>query len=436
MLETFKAFMADDNAWDMYVTGAAGTGKTTDMATMVQHCMDNEIPALVSAFTHKACGILRSKLPEGAKVTTLHSFLSKRPTINQHATNSKQIQQNRRVGKAEIVRVLFVDEYSMVGEQDLMDLRAAQDEDYDGHPELKVVWIGDPNQLPPVGDMQSVRPSGKYQVKLTKIYRQAMTNPLMQPLQQLVSFINGEPAEPLATSSKFVRGQDIVKAYQEAGDDKVLLAYTNARVQQLNASVQGYTEPKVGDKLFSPCTREFYTFDGWFEGPVSRIDRSFGGPLELGTKYKTLEHLLTLPDIRYAKVEDAEGNALLFATTFGHSDYRLRDSALKTEAANSNAAIEREHPGFKAAGWAKANAKKPLARRRAKAWRDFLTYDECVVCLDFAHAMTVHKSQGSTYDTVVVDTEDLAKVLERDYTLYLKLMYVAISRASNQVITN
>ncbi|MGL5567505.1 MAG: ATP-binding domain-containing protein [Plesiomonas sp.] len=50
--------------------------------------------------------------------------------------------------------------------------------------------------------------------------------------------------------------------------------------------------------------------------------------------------------------------------------------------------------------------------------------------------MTVHKSQGSTYDTVYVDTEDLYRCAAINIKQYLKLMYVALSRASNKVITN
>ena len=154
----FQAFMQDREAWDMYITGAAGTGKTTKLKEKVQYCIDNEIPYVVCAFTHKACGILRSKLPPGACVRTLHSFLGKRPCINTNATKKEHVNQNVRSQGLdtkssetdEEPEVLFLDEYSMVGEKDFMDIREAQDSDYDSIPELKVVWIGDPHQLPPV----------------------------------------------------------------------------------------------------------------------------------------------------------------------------------------------------------------------------------------------------------------------------------------------
>lgn len=437
MLNTFTAFISDKNAWDMYITGQAGTGKTTDLATLVQYCMNEGIDYTVCAFTHKACGILRDKLPSGAKIRTLDSLLKRRPGINQHATNHKHVQTTISSGDGDKSSILFVDEYSMVGEKHLMDIRALQDEDYDGNPEMRVVWLGDPNQLPPVGDQQSVKPSGKYAIKLTKIYRQAADNPLMTPLCQLVGFIGGKPAEPLVTSDKFRRGEDIVKGYQDCTDDKVMLAYTNKRVEELNARVQGRVQPKKGDTVFSPTLRERFTYTGIVPPEeVYGIELPFGDNLGLNSKFKTLEYILKNEDFTFVELTDEEGDTRVFCSIFGHYQFKLMTDRLIKAAADSNKAIEQANPGCQAAGWARANPKHKLARARAKAWRDYLSFNECCICLDFAHAMTVHKSQGSTYHTVYLDSEDLGIAADINYTVYLKLMYVALSRASDSVITN
>lgn len=441
MIEMFKKFMADPNGWDMYVTGQAGTGKTTDLCESVQYCMDNEINYVICAFTHKACGILRTKMPQGAHIQTLHKFLKKRPSINQSATKVAHVQSSVKSGDSDEVSVMFIDEYSMVGERDLMDIRAAQDEDYDGNPELRVVWLGDPNQLPPVKDQQTVKPSGEYCLTLTKVYRQALDNPLMAPLNQLVSFIQGAPAEPLIESDKLVRGQDIVEWYDNDrmsdDHDGIMLAFTNKRVQELNAEAQGRTEPILLDTVFSPNTRESYTFDGVMPNEeVSHIELPYGDNLSLGSKYKTLEHLVQNLNYQFVNLIDDDGDTRIYCSIFGHYEYKKFAEHLMQEAVSSNKAIETKHPGHSAAGWAKANYKSPLARARAKAWRDYLSFNECCICLDFKHAMTVHKSQGSTYNTIYLDTQDLGIAADIDYTVYLKLMYVALSRASNMVVTN
>jgi ATP-dependent exoDNAse (exonuclease V) alpha subunit len=435
MITAFKAFMADPRAWDMYVTGRAGTGKTTDLKTQVEYCIAEEIPYVVLAFTHKACGVLRTKLPEGAVIETLHKFLKKRPGINSEATRKKHVDITVQQGAVIPPRVAFVDEYSMVGERDLMSIRELQDEDYDGTPELKVVWLGDPYQLPPVGDAESVRPTGVHQHVLTKIWRRDADNPLGKPIDQLVSFIEGADPAPLITSKNFVRGADIVEEYLVCDTDKVLLAYTNRRVQALNALCQGRTAPEPGDRLFSPTTKHHYTYIRELgKEEIYQVDKPFGEPLPLNTKYKTLEHLLKM-DVKFCECEDDDGELMIFAYEFGHQDFKDVAEELKTEAVESNFAIEKKHKK-KPAFWAKANPQDKMARRRAKAWRDFLTHNECVVCLDFSHAMTVHKSQGSTFGTVFLDSDDLAIARSKDYIMYLRLFYVALSRASLRAITN
>jgi hypothetical protein len=432
MLKMFKDFITDGNGWDMYVTGRAGTGKTTDLATSVQYCMDNNVEYRVCAFTHKACRILASKLPPGALIQTLHSFLKKRPMINQDASNVKHMQRNVKQGASDKASILFIDEYSMIGERDLMDIRDIQDADEE-HP-MKVVWLGDPNQLPPVGDMQSVNPTGKYCLTLTKVYRQAASNPLMTPLNQLVSYIEGATPQALVSNDNFIREQDIVEWYEnDQPCDSVMLAYTNKRVQDLNARAQGYSLPKPGDKVFNASNRQHYTFVRELESyEVFCIDLPFGlDLLQLGSKYKTLEFIRD-QDYSFAELEDEDGELHQFCYVFGHHNYKVAKEQLMSTAAGSNAAIGVDNP----AEWARANYDTAKAKTRAKAWRQFLSFNECVCCLDFAHALTVHKSQGSTYERVYVDTQDLGLAADFDFKLYLKLMYVAISRASDTVVTN
>lgn len=447
VLDTFKSFMADEEAWDMYISGRPGTGKTTGLRDSVQHCIDNNIKYVVCAYTHKACGILMEKLPEGAVVVTLHSFLKKRPTINQHATDVKRLQTNSQTGAPEAPAVMFLDEYSQVGEKDGVDIRAVQDPEYEGAPNMKVVWIGDKNQLDPIGDMQFVVPDGDYQVTLTKVWRQAGDNPIMDTIEDLANMIEGEKdLAPLKEHATFVRGVDLVEQVQaliqgavqydvEEHLDYVLLAYTNQRVEELNALIQGYDTPLEDDMVFSPTTKQTYKFIDWVDKPAY-IDTAFNGEVHLGSKYQTLEYLIKTGNCKFAELEDGDGVVIVSAVVFGHYQYKLKCDELKAAAAKSNKDIEQANPRFKAAAWAKHNPKTKLSRARAKAWRDFLCFDECVICIDFPHAMTVHKSQGSTYKEVYLDTEDLYKCAKKNVQQYLKLMYVAISRTSHMVYTN
>lgn len=437
MLTMFKEFRKDPEAWNMYVRGQAGTGKTTDLEKVVEYCEANDLAYLVVAYTHKACGIIRSKLPEGAAVSTLHSFLKKRPGINEHATKKEHIQINSQVGDPDSVHYLFIDEFSMVGDKDFADIGAAQDPMYEGKPYMKVIYIGDPNQLPPVGDIPAVRPSGKYNLKLTKIYRQANGSPLLDVLTPLISYIE-KTAEPklLPANEAFHRDCDLAKEYK-THNDCVLLAYTNKAVQEWNVVLAGRESPCERDRVFSPNTKHHYNVYAFLEPQdVKQICRPWDGDLGFNSKYKTLEHLQTMEGIEFIQcASDEENEEYLWATVFGHYNYKMALQHYGSVAAASNKAIETKHKQT-AAQWAKLNRTDKLARARAKAWRDYMTFQECVICLDFPHAMTVHKSQGSTYKNVCIDVKDLAICAEKSYDLYLKLLYVAISRSSSEVFTN
>lgn len=422
----FKEFMEDKDALDMYVTGPAGTGKTHQCKEDVQYCIDNKIPYVVCAYTHKACAILASKLQPTANIKTLHSFLGKRPTINVHATKNDHVSSSLKMGETDVEpKVMFLDEYSMVGEKDLQDIQDA---------EIKVVWLGDSNQLPPVGDVAAIVPTGKYQKVLTKQWRN--DNPLQLPLNRLISFINGEHPAPLEpVKDFFIRGCDIVKEYLKH-DEAIILAYTNKRVQELNAKAQGALDPSEHDQLFSPTIRKDLEFVCWVNTMQVQsivIPRS-DDHLERGTKYKTLEFLLESGNCRFADVLTPEGDIVTIATVFGHYDYKVQEDRLRAAATESNLAIEQKHK-CKAVAWAKANRSTKLAKARAKAWRDYLSFNDCVICIDFNHAMTVHKSQGSTFPVVCLDTDNLALAM-RDFQLYLKLLYVGISRAAKKVYTS
>ena len=438
--DNFIKFLEDPEAWEMFITGQAGTGKTTSLKELVDYCIDQEINYLVCAHTHKACGVLRSKLPLGASVSTLWSFLNKRPTVNDDATNIKHLQGKVRTGECDEVSLLFVDEFSMVGEAELMDLRSLQDPDYEGVPNIKIVAIGDLNQLPPVGDMQTWIPGGDHWHKLTKIYRQADGNQLIETLTDLVAMIEGGELSALAENKNFVKdleGDKLLSMYLSDKADNVFLCYTNEAVQQWNRELQGRDEPIPGDRLFSPTAHRYFDFVRELEtDEIQYIDRLRDDPLFFNSKYKTLEHLLASGMARFFLVKDCENPDLefVFPVVWGTYSAKLLRNDLGIAGVNANKTIEAK--GHNPKSWAKNNYKHELARIRAKAWRNYFVFNETVLCMDFAHAMTIHKSQGSTFNNVYLDAQDLYKCAQNDFKLYLKLYYVALSRAANNVYTN
>lgn len=436
LLEMFKEFLEDRELGEMYITGVAGTGKTTSLAKLIEYCIENRISTVTCAYTHKAVDVLRSKLPKDTErntTKTLHSYLKKVPTINDKATKVQHVDSNAIVAESDIVKVIFIDEFSMIGERDYVDINTMQ-WSTNGVLLTKVVYIGDPNQLPPVKDASIVTPAGKYHFNLTKIHRQADDNPLIDTLLSINDMINGSKPVKLKEHSNFLRGCDIVTEYKKCKTSKVLLAYTNEKVQELNIAIEGRDRPNIGDSVFVSTLKQFRQVVA-MDKKSDYIRNIRGDVIELNSKYNTLETLHLIEDVEFFTLQDDELNDTRRAVVFGHYNYLYRSDKLAKEAVRLNKKITNTYK-VDPTIWCRTNGKTTLAKERNEAWKRYLSFKECVVCVDFSHAVTVHKSQGSTYENVFLDIEDLGRCADNDYELYLKLMYVAVSRASNTVYTN
>jgi ATP-dependent exoDNAse (exonuclease V) alpha subunit len=432
---TLHKFMADKDAWDMFVTGRAGTGKTTALCAVVEALQAEGIPYIVCAFTHKACGVLASKLPPDAHISTLDSFLKKRPGINDSATHRDHVDVRLKMGDSEQYKVIIIDEYSMVGERDNLDLIALQDGNDDGTPVAKIIWVGDPYQLPPVKDFQAVNPGGKYWCQLTHVYRTERPD-LLDLSAKLVSYISGEATpKPMLSTENFIRDRDIVKDYKESTADRIMLAWTNQRVQDLNFAVAGRDLPIVGDVLWDSSRRVNLELLEAVDAYDVKSIETVMGVLQLGTKWRTLEFLQDQDFVQFYRVKNLDsGVEETVATNFGTANFKQLIQKLTDNAVTDNKKIEDKH-GVKASTWAHMNKSSTLARRRGAAWRRLLSFKESALCLDFPYAMTIHKSQGSTYDEVYLDTDDLARCAAFGITMYARLFYVAVTRATTKVVT-
>ena len=431
-------FLKDEKHFEMFVTGRAGTGKTTKVASIVTELEATNTSYIVCAHTHKACGILASKLPETAIVKTLHSYLKKRPGINEHATRAQHVSINTKMSSSERPAVVIVDEFSMVGERDYMDLVAMQDP-HDGEKCIKTIFVGDLYQLPPVGDLQTIRPKEPYWIKLTKVHRTDRPD-LLGAMTRIANMIDGAPVERIESSENFVRNVEIAKLYAEDQEtNKVLLAWTNKAVQELNKTVEvllNGSSKLDGTRLWCPSLRRKLVFESLCNTEEVRELITPVGPLPRNTKYKTLEYLLDFKGITFASFYDASiQSSYQLAFVFGHYDYQCKVKELTERAVAANQAIKQHCGDLSPAVWARANSGTNKAKQRAKAWRALLAFKEAVVCVDFPHAMTIHKSQGSTYNHVYIDTKDLSKCAERNLKTSLSLFYVAVSRAALKVYT-
>ena len=129
------------------VAGAAGTGKTTIISALVKaiekaHGTGTSFQLL--APTGKAADRIRERVQKDA--TTVHSFLAQREWLNDNMTF------RRDGGRREESRTTYIiDEASMVD----LELVAALFRAINFRTVQRLIFVGDPNQLPPIGAVGS-----------------------------------------------------------------------------------------------------------------------------------------------------------------------------------------------------------------------------------------------------------------------------------------
>lgn len=206
------------------VTGPAGTGKTTVIESLVRGVRRAEgegAAVLVLAPTGKATDRAREIFEKaslhGVEAVTVHSFLASKGWLNNNLTFK------RSGGKKAAVGTLILDETSMLD----LQLAAALFRAIDWQQVRRLVLVGDPGQLPPIG---------RGRVFADVIKWMASDHPphlgkLTRNLRQLLNKVRGEGTAIVALSELFVvSDQDM--ALDSADDSSTRLAQ-----EQLIASI-------------------------------------------------------------------------------------------------------------------------------------------------------------------------------------------------------
>ena len=153
------------------LAGYAGTGKSTMIKKILDHYHRGVV---VSAPTHKAKKVVMNIT--GKDGQTLHALLGLRPDVNLDEFNpNSPIFNPIAIPKITDYNLVIIDEASMIN-QELYNLVLEKTKGS----RTKVLFVGDPAQIPPVGEKESVVFNVKTNEfhQLTKIERQNDTNPL------------------------------------------------------------------------------------------------------------------------------------------------------------------------------------------------------------------------------------------------------------------
>lgn len=193
--------------------GAAGTGKTHVVAAIIQavekaHGTGTSFQLL--APTGKAADRLRERTGKGA--STLHSFLVRRGWLNDNFTFKRRGGQ-----REESITTYIIDESSMLD----LPLLATFFRAVNWNAVQRLVFVGDPNQLPPIG-------TGKVFADLIDWLKEEMpehVGELTTNMRQLCSQLSGGGTGILGLASLYVRRElaEEKSADLDAQEDKILM---------------------------------------------------------------------------------------------------------------------------------------------------------------------------------------------------------------------
>lgn len=396
-LIAIEAFLADPVREVFLLSGYAGTGKST----LCRHLLEQQedLKVVLTATTNKAVEVLQNLVERrDCRCETTHRLLKRCPVEDADGS----LRWERR-GRPDLdgVDLVVVDECSMVDVSlwsHLQDLPV-------GFPGIKLIFMGDPAQLPPVGEDTSCSFDLPDRFRLTEIHRQGLEHPaLLTSLRLRLQLEDPEAALP-----QWAEGEELVihrepksfeAAHRECEDRPVVLAYTNARVQHWIRCLDPhrYRGRPFDEKQPLLLTRAVVKED--FSGR-REVLATTDTPVRMRSSRSLDWRGLSLWNLELA---DDSGRVL-------NGPYVAPDQKEAFEEALDVASQEA--------------MEKPLSRPAFEKWkRSFLGVQS-------ATAITVHRSQGSTFDRVFLDLPSFRAC--RDRSTLLRLLYVAVTRTKGRL---
>lgn len=393
---TFRSFL---------LTGAAGCGKTWTIAQVTEAATQAGYAVTILATTNKAARLLRRQAAHVeceiaqkafATATTVDRYLyRKRPVhITDLATGVEQrglgIAADRPIARLRFAAagsavndaaLVIVDEVSMLSPRDAALLQERCP---------KLILVGDAHQLPPVGPP----PWLEHQVPdaaLTEIVRQAKGSGIAQ-LGQAIRLTGPGAADG---ALDHYAPEVIPLNPQERGallrgglsDIDMVLAHTNKTCGMMNLA----------------CVTA--RFPGWYPGDAPPV----GSQLYAHESYAPMGHLLV------PKASSLEVVEILEEITGDFSGWLLR---LRNLTDGSEVDVPCLGATFEGLAYQKA----------ARALGQIMTG---MAEIGYGYALTVHKSQGSEWPTVLV-IDDYA--IARGTTPHSRWLYTAVTRAKSTLL--
>lgn len=432
------------------IEGKAGTGKTTIAKEILKEFEDEQI--YVAAVSHKAKGVIKNSFGEdtrGKKFFSIAGLLGMKG-INDNDTQTTKFQVGLKVPLLDNPPALLViDEASMITEdvfKKIIDINSSLSRPF------QMLFLGDIGQIQPIRDEQSefYRThkdllnkksdifNSKHKSKLITRVRQGEANPILPYADYF--WENSQKENPeLNPTQHIVRNNQIT--------DKGSLLFSNSEGEVLNSvikAVKNAVEKGLTNhvKIVTYHVNEKTELNQKIHEALFGKDSDYskGDMLILNSPYDLPDVNATMENsseiqIKSIQDEDADefGVHTLYLETNGTAYTRTgneqKDCVIQVVSRNDIGLYNQKLQEL--ASYAKRQTNRALKKQ---AWSDFWEYKGRYADVDFGYAITAHKSQGSTYDIVVVDEKDIMGTTATSNQEKSELIYTALTRPRKTAI--
>lgn len=400
----FFQFLFDKDR-ELIISGPGGVGKTFLMGFLIDEIMPRYqktcsmmgIPSeytevIMTATTNKAAEVLA--YATGRPTQTIHSFMNLKVTDDYKTGNSLLTKTTR--WKIHNNMIIFVDEASMIDFPLLEMIR-------EGTHKCKVVYVGDHCQLAPI--KEPISPIYRQSLpfyELTEPMRNSDQPALMQVCQQLRNTVETGEFHPIKIQPGVIDLLDdnqmeleVHEHFKEETNSRIL-AYTNQRVVAYNDHIREIRH------LGTP-----YTLG-------ERLINNNAIPLRDGmiSVEEEVEIIHLSDQVEMIEIEDDVSLMVRYADLKNKFGGVYAGIPLPEDKAHFTALVK--------------------YYQKQKNWNRYFHLKNTYPDLRPRDAATVHKAQGSTYDTVFVDLGNLSTCHNPNQAA--RLLYVAFTRARSRVV--
>ena len=403
-------FAREPGTGEMLLEGPAGSGKTLCAAVAIRMLeLERLNSVLITAPTHKAARILRENL-NGMTTMTTHSALGL--VLKPRADKQKLYHLKHAEHNDTNNRLLVVDEASMISQE----LRGHINPYLERHG-MKVLYLGDFCQLPPVT-------AEKHKSELSWVFSEIERKVSLERVMRHGGAIRDTSAgvrEQILTGkqSKYMRTRGDVISYRDSegfegrleqvlsgtdGDAVRILAWRNVAVNAYNDIARRILYGEAAKEPFLP-----------------------GEPVVAGEPIKSKKAI---------QMSNNEEGIVASAELTVRNSHDVSVPCWKVTV------IPTERQWITVTAYVPTEIGKQLVKSKLSQlrmeglaepgkWPRFWSFKEKFHDLRTCHAMTIHKSQGSTFEHVFVDAVDVSLCHRGSDSL--RLLYVAVSRASKSL---